>query len=222
MRRAIDAIELKQTVGLNSQAEGGVWSATANVVLRTIGVEVAWNATVHATAVLACEAEHAIEVGIAARRRFDAALALLWNVHALAAARTHRAARASTAASEHAFLERRTLEVVAARFDAHGADRAIVIGLARTVRRTRATENTGGALRDGPSGASHAPNASRSPNATRAAIATNTGIAAGVSCPSIRAARSKRRCEQHHSKPSISHEGLLNDNFTEIFRYSKP
>jgi hypothetical protein len=191
------------------------------VVLGAVTIEVARYTTIHTGSVLTRESRHAIEARGAARRCLDTALAFHRDVDARSFLRTIVGGIAGAAAREDTLLDRLAAGVVTTRFDANQTVRAIVLRLANSIARARTTKNGGGARSDRSTDASRTPYAGRASTAPIAAIAAgpaNTGVSAWAPCPGIRATGSARRREQYHSKPSISHEGLLNNNFTEIFR----
>jgi hypothetical protein len=172
------------------------------MILRAVIIELTRNAAIDAAPVLAGKAEHAIEARVATWRGLDAAHALLGHVHALSAELARHAAVAGTAAGKDALLDRYAVEVVATGLDANRTDGTVVVCLASRLGRTGATYRIGHTQGLGP-------------DARGSSIAT---ITARISASVVSAANCEHRREQQHSKPSISHKGLLINKFTEICR----
>jgi hypothetical protein len=185
------------------------------MILRAVRVEIAWDTAVDAAPILASKAGHTIVACVAAWRGLDATHALLGHVHALSAELARHAATAGAPTGKDALLDRYAVEVAATRLDANRTDGTVVVRLARRLGRTGATYRIGHAQGLGPdaSGSSIAP----IPADAASASAVPT-ITARISASVVSAANCEYRCEQQHSKPSISHQGLLINKFTEIFR----
>jgi len=179
-------------------------------------IALAGHAAVDAVATLARKAKDTIEARVATGRRLDATLALYGYVHALSIVSAYRAARAGTPTGKDALLDRCAIEAVATGLDANRTDGTVAVRLADRLGRTRATKNARRARRRRSASARGSTRATIAANATHAAGATITtkGISGSVvsttGCACCR--------NQQHSKPSISHEGLLINKFTEIFR----
>jgi len=186
------------------------------MILRAVLVEVAWDTSIDAASILARKAGHTIEARVAAWRDLDTAHALFGHVPAHSPeGRAHRVAGAGTTAGKDALRDRRAVEVVATGLDANRTDGTVVVRVAGRLGWAGATQNTGHTQGLGPDarGSSIAPIASDA--ASTSAVPT---IAARISASVVSAADCENRREQQHSKPSISHQGLLLNKFTEIFR----
>jgi len=137
-RRKVDAIEVLNAIDLHARTKAPVRPSHADVVLRTVIVEVTRKPAVHTAPAFAGEARHAVEPRIAARRSLDAALALTWDFDALTPweGKTVVASYAGAAAAKDAVFDRRALEAVAPGLDAHEADRAVVTRVTEPFTRT--------------------------------------------------------------------------------------
>ena len=188
VRGQIGAVEVKETSSLNAQTEARVRCASADMILRTVFIEITGDTAIEAAPALAREAQRAIEARVATRGGPDTAIALPGDFEALPASGTHRGALAGSTARENAMLDRLALETVAARLDANRTDVAIVARNAGPFSRAQTTEDAGharghrsttgapGATGSGSSaGATNSTTASRTTRACNAAHAASTG-----------------------------------------------
>jgi len=114
VRGQIDAVEVGEATSVNAQTEARVRCASADMILRTVLIEITGDAAIDAALALARKAERAIEARAAARGGPDTAIAALpGDFEALPASGTVRRALASAAAREDALLDRCALEAVA-------------------------------------------------------------------------------------------------------------
>lgn len=214
---------------MDPNAEARDRGAAANVVHRAVGIAVSGitgKPAIDAVADLARETGRTVVARVTAGRQLHAALALAWNLETFAAPDAHRVRRTSAAAGEYTLLDGSAVEIVATGLDAHQAVSAIGGALTDTIRRTGPAERAGRARNGGATRARHAARAGltrRPTGARRAPRATAaSGTAEGRTPRSIISATNRAcRDEQPRSKPSISHEGLLRNKFTEIFRHRK-
>jgi hypothetical protein len=156
---------------LNTEAESRAIRSTADVILRTVLVEITRHAAVDALAALARKTKHTIEASVTTGRGLDAALALFGYVHALSAELARHAAVAGTTAGKDALLDRYAVEVVATGLDANRTDGTVVVRLAETFIRARTTNQARHALEHRPACAANSTGAANAPNTTNASIA---------------------------------------------------
>lgn len=138
----VDAVEVRNAIDLDARTKAPVRPRHADVVFRTVIIEVTRKTAIHAAPAFAKEPRHAVEPRVAAGCRLDAALAFTWHIDALTAweRKTVVVGDAGTAAAKDALLDRRTLEAVAPRLDAHEARRAIDTRVAKIFARTGTTK----------------------------------------------------------------------------------
>ena len=128
---------------MHAPAERGRVESMAEVTLRAVPVQDAWNATVYARVVFTGKPEDAVGVRATPWRHLDASLALARNVDALAFWTAVRGGLAGAASGKHAVTDRCTVDGVASRLDAREASRAVLTRLAKSIGGTRKAKHAG-------------------------------------------------------------------------------
>jgi hypothetical protein len=226
-RSEVSAVVSIDAIAMDPNAKARDGCAAANVVLRAVGIAIsgitgkpAIDACVVGFVGFARETGRTVVAVVATGRQLHAALALDWNLETLAPVIARLVWPTSATAGEYALLDRRALQIIATRLDAHGTNGAIVCAVARAICRTGSAQRAGRARNGGATRARHAARARLTRRSTSAPRATRP-VKGRATASVIPATNGARRNQQPYSKPSISHQGLLNNKFTEIFRCGK-